>query len=139
MQGQWARLAHKGWCAGVVPAAPCSLKRTRREITQAESPTRGGAARATLGLYVVFGFSLLLSHGAARVQGGGSPISIDQRPKPWKEGQTESRKLPLCHCPSCQRLSPIIERGAVPAGIGSELAVYLPKNKAIHTNAMTPP
>ena len=35
MQRQWARLARRGWCAGVVPTAPRSLERTRREMKQA--------------------------------------------------------------------------------------------------------
>ena len=42
MQRQWARLARRGWCAGVVPTAPRSLERIRREMRQAEPP----AARA---------------------------------------------------------------------------------------------
>ena len=50
MQRQWARLARRGWCAGVVPTAPRSLERIRREMRQAEPPARGGAARASLGL-----------------------------------------------------------------------------------------
>ena len=50
MQRQWARLARRGWCAGVVPTAPRSLERIRREMRQAEPPARGGAAQASLGL-----------------------------------------------------------------------------------------
>ena len=50
MQGQWARLARRGWCAGVVPTAPRSLVGTRREMRQVETPVRGGAARVSLGL-----------------------------------------------------------------------------------------
>ena len=49
MQRQWARLVHRGWCAGVVSTAPRSLERIRREMRQAEPPARGGAARASLG------------------------------------------------------------------------------------------
>ena len=37
----------RGWCAGVVPTAPRSLKGIRREMRQAESPARGEAVRAT--------------------------------------------------------------------------------------------
>ena len=54
MQRQWARLARRGWCAGVVPTAPRSLERIRREMRQAEPPARGGAAQASLGRGVVF-------------------------------------------------------------------------------------
>ena len=36
MQRQWARLARRGWCAGVVPTSPRSLERIRREMRQAE-------------------------------------------------------------------------------------------------------
>ena len=50
MQRQWARLARRGLCAGVVPTAPRSLERIRREMRQAEPPARGGAAQASLGL-----------------------------------------------------------------------------------------
>ena len=59
MQRQWARLARRGWCAGVVLTAPRSLERTRREMRQAKPPARGGAARASLNLQVVLGCSLL--------------------------------------------------------------------------------
>ena len=50
MQRRWARLARRGWCAGVVPTAPRSLERIRREMRQAEPPARGGAAQAFSGL-----------------------------------------------------------------------------------------
>ena len=33
MQRQWARLARRGRCAGVVPTAPRSLERARREMS----------------------------------------------------------------------------------------------------------
>ena len=71
MQRQWAGLARRGWCAGVVPTAPRSLERIRREMRQAEPPAGGGAAHASLGLYVVFGCSLLLSPGGGPGSGGG--------------------------------------------------------------------
>ena len=87
MQRQWARLARRGWCAGVAPTAPRSFERIQREMRQAKPPARGGAARASLGLYVVFGCSLLLSQGEGPPGfRGGNPISIDQRPKPRNEG-----------------------------------------------------
>ena len=70
MQRQWARLARKGWCAGVVPTAPRSPERTQREKRQAKPPARGGAAQASLGLLVVFGCSLLLSQGGGPDSGG---------------------------------------------------------------------
>ena len=41
--------------------SPWSLERSRREMRQAKPPARGGAARASLGLLVVLGCSLLLS------------------------------------------------------------------------------
>ena len=47
---RWARLAHSGWSLCVVPTAPRSLERIRREMRQAKPPARGGAARASLGL-----------------------------------------------------------------------------------------
>ena len=87
MQRQRARMARRGWCAGVVPTAPRSLERTRRDMRQAKPPARGGAARASLGLLVVLGCALSCSlRGVARVQGRGCPISLDQWPKPRKEG-----------------------------------------------------
>ena len=71
MQRQWDRLARRGWCAGVVPTAPRSLEGIRREMRQAKPPARGGAARASLGVYVVFGCSPLLSPGGGPGSGGG--------------------------------------------------------------------
>ena len=56
-------------------SAPQSLERIRREMRQAEPPARGGEARASLGLYVVFGCSLLLSQGARPgFRGGVTPF-----------------------------------------------------------------
>ena len=72
MQRQWARLARRGWCAGVVPTAPRSLESTWREMRQAEPPSRGGAAQASLGFLVAFGCSLLLSQGGGPGSGGWS-------------------------------------------------------------------
>ena len=75
MQRQWARLARRGWCAGIVPTAPRSLERIRREMRQAEPP---GASFSGL----ISGVRVL----SPALSGGGNPISIDQRPKPRKEG-----------------------------------------------------
>ena len=71
IRGQWARLARRGWCAGAVCTAPRSLEKIWREMRQAEPPARGGASRASLGLYVVFGCPLRLSPGGGPGSGGG--------------------------------------------------------------------
>ena len=85
MQRQWARLARRGWCAGVVPTAPRSLEIIRREMRQAE-PLRGAGQRRLLWAYKWCSGALSCSlRGVARVRGGGNPISIDQRSMPGKE------------------------------------------------------
>ena len=95
MQRQWARLARRGRCAGVVFTAPQSLERIRERSGKRRPPRRAGQ-RELLWAYNWCSGALSCSlRGLARVQGGGYPISIDQRPKPRKEGQTESSKLLL--------------------------------------------
>ena len=92
MQRQWARLARRGWCAGVVPTAPWSLERIRREMRQAE-PRAGRSSESFSGL--ISGVRVLspaLSGGRPGFRAG-NPISVDQRPKPRKEGQTESSRV----------------------------------------------
>ena len=86
MQRQWARLARRGWCAGVVPTAPRSLERIRREMRQA-APRAGRGSASFSGL--ISGVRVLspaLSGGRPGFREGVNPISIDQRPKPRKEG-----------------------------------------------------
>ena len=104
LQRQWARLARRGWCAGVVPTAPWSLERIRREMKQAKPPARARGSTSFPGLISAARMPPPALSGGGPGSGGGNPFSIDQRPKPRKEGQTESSRLLLYHCPRCQRL-----------------------------------
>ena len=47
MQRQWARLARRGWCAGVVPTAPRSLERVAGDVGSGAS--LDSAPRANIG------------------------------------------------------------------------------------------
>ena len=76
MQRQWARLARRGWCAGVVPTAPRSLERIRREMRQAEPPRAGRGSASFSGL--ISGVRVLspaLSRGRPGFRGGGGGSS----------------------------------------------------------------
>ena len=97
------------WRAGagarVWSSLPHGLLKESGERLGKRSPPRGVGQRELLWAYKWCSGALSCSlRGAARVQGEGNPISIDQRPKPRKEGLTESSELFLCHCPRCQRL-----------------------------------
>ena len=86
MQRQWARLARRGWCAGVVPTAPPVSRKNpaRDEASGAPRAGRGSAGFSGLisGVRVL---SSALSGGRPGFRGV-YPISVDQRPKPRKEG-----------------------------------------------------
>ena len=88
MQRQWARLARRGWCAGVVSShCPPVPRKDPAKDEASEAPRAGRGSVSFSGL--VSGVRVLspaLSVGRPGFRGGGNPISIDQRPKPRKEG-----------------------------------------------------
>ena len=69
----------------------CPRKNPARD--EASGAPRAGRGSASFSGFIrgVRVLSPALSGGRPGFRGGGNPISIDQRPKPWKEGQTDSR------------------------------------------------
>ena len=88
MQRQWARLARRGWCAGVVPTAPRSLERVRREMREAKPPAVRGPV---LGCPPTWG-----SHSLEQARGGYLHNSLAPSIRTRSATKTWSH-LPLWH------------------------------------------
>ena len=90
MQRQWARLARRGWCAGVVPTAPPVPRKNpaRDEASEAPRAGRGSASSAGLMSSVVSArvLSSALSGGRPGFRGGGNQPHLDRPAAQATEG-----------------------------------------------------